>query len=93
MNGWVLDGYYSPNAGESGPMATKLGSICPIGSTCSRGDKTDCPAGKYCEFTGMTAAAVSASPAQDALLLPPVPCIAGFYCQAGTNSSRPAILL
>lgn len=88
MKGWILDGYYSISAGESDPMPTKAGSICPIGYTCSRGDRTLCPAGKYCESTGMTAAAVSDA-AQSALLLPPQPCIAGFYCQAGTNASRP----
>ena len=86
MKGWIDDGYYSLAAGESSSMPTRGGQICPIGYTCTRGDRTLCPAGKYCDWTGHTGDGVT-NPT--AAAKPAVNCIAGFYCQAGTNSSRP----
>jgi hypothetical protein len=73
-------------------MPTKGGVICPVGYTCTQGDKTACPIGQYCESHSMTAAAVSDPTNWSALLKPPVDCEAGFYCAGGTNARRPVNL-
>lgn len=79
MKGDILDGYWSKATGESSEMPTKAGAICPIGYTCSKGDRTLCPAGMYCDWTGHTGLVISDA-SQSALLKKPVKCKPGYYC-------------
>ena len=70
----VSEGYYSgPESANESNRSEQ--TICPAGSYCVNGVKTECPAGSYGSNEGLTSSECSGL------------CEAGYYCPAGSTSS------